>query len=289
MFNSDLEDVLTKEKIRSLLDREVEEGENDLELYAVSDAFVGMGLTAEDLAAIDTAQKPVAQPVSTIQKRLIEATEKATSHPPYPWQIHVACSIHKKKPVVLVTAGTGYWKTLRFVVNSFRPNTIVQIVSPLSYIEMEQAKTFTDRGGLLARVRDGRGATPAAAAQHARVCGDGGGKQEGAGKSRTCRFPKVRFGANVGPAAGMRRMRQEHCCGMADGAAAIENCGREGEAGVMPGANAENAAGAGDLGADETVNNVREDAAANVDVDEEEVEGQEEEVEGVIECNDNAV
>ncbi|KAG8753765.1 hypothetical protein FRC12_011421 [Ceratobasidium sp. 428] len=123
-----------------------------------------MGLTAEDLAAIDAAQKPLAQPASTLQKRLIEATEKATSQPPYPRQIHVACSIHKKKPVVLVTAGTGYWKTLRFVVNSFRPNMIVQIVSPLSYIEIEQAKTFTDRGGLLARVRDGRGATPAAAA-----------------------------------------------------------------------------------------------------------------------------
>ncbi|KAG8753764.1 hypothetical protein FRC12_011420 [Ceratobasidium sp. 428] len=60
---------------------------------------------------------------------------------------------------------------------------------------------------------------------------------------------------------------------MANGVAAIENCEREGEAGAMLRANAENAAGAGDLGADETVNNVGEDAAANVDVDEEEVEG----------------
>ncbi|KAG8769792.1 hypothetical protein FRC12_004734 [Ceratobasidium sp. 428] len=135
MFNGDLEGVLTEEKIRSLLDHEVEEGGNDLELDTVSDAFVDMGLTAEDLATIDAVQKPLAQLVSTLQKRVIEATEKATSHPPYPWQIHVACRIHKKKPLVI--AGTRYWKTLRFVVSSFQPNMIVRIVSPLSYIEVE--------------------------------------------------------------------------------------------------------------------------------------------------------
>ncbi|KAG8769791.1 hypothetical protein FRC12_004733 [Ceratobasidium sp. 428] len=79
--------------------------------------------------------------------------------------------------------------------------------------------------------------------------------------------------------------------GMDNSAAAIESCEREGEVGVIPGANAENAAGAGDLGTDETVDDVDEDAAANADADadEEEAEGQEVEVEGVIGSNDNAV
>ncbi|KAG8728621.1 hypothetical protein FRC12_021619 [Ceratobasidium sp. 428] len=58
-------------------------------------------------------------------------------------------------------------------------------------------------------------------------------------------------------------------------AAAIESHEREVKAGVSPGANAENAAGVGDLGADETVNDVDDDVAANADADtdEEEVEG----------------
>ncbi|KAG8791961.1 hypothetical protein FRC12_007652 [Ceratobasidium sp. 428] len=62
----------------------------------------------------------------------------------------------------------GCGKTLLFVMNCFlQPNMIVWIVSTLSYIEIEQAKVFTDRGGLSARARDDRGATLAAAAPHA--------------------------------------------------------------------------------------------------------------------------
>ncbi|KAG8791960.1 hypothetical protein FRC12_007651 [Ceratobasidium sp. 428] len=59
--------------------------------------------------------------------------------------------------------------------------------------------------------------------------------------------------------------------GVDNGAAAIENREREAEAGVAPGAYVENAGDAGDLGADEILDNVDKDVAANVadaDVDE---------------------
>ncbi|KAG8725003.1 hypothetical protein FRC12_024236 [Ceratobasidium sp. 428] len=84
-----------------------------------------------------------------------------------------------------------------------------------------------------------------------------------------------------------------------NGATANENREREAQAGVASEANVENATGAGDLGADETVGSVDDDVAANADVDvgegEDEGErggegeGQDGEIEGMIENNDNTV
>ncbi|KAG8772240.1 hypothetical protein FRC12_003190 [Ceratobasidium sp. 428] len=100
-----------------------------------------MYLTAENLTDIDTVQEPLVQ------------------------------------PVVLVITGTGYEKTLPLVVNCFLQSDVtVWIVSSLNCIEIEQARVFTDRGWLLARARDDRGATPATATQHARACGNSVGE-----------------------------------------------------------------------------------------------------------------
>jgi superfamily II DNA helicase RecQ len=105
-------------------------------------------LTPEEVAMLDatenedthTSQSPLAQ-------RFIEATEKATGFKPHQWQLDVACSIHEGKRDVLVLAGTGYGKTLPFVMNCFlRPEMVVWIVSPLNYIEIEQAKVFRGWG-----------------------------------------------------------------------------------------------------------------------------------------------
>ncbi|KAG8788912.1 hypothetical protein FRC12_014074 [Ceratobasidium sp. 428] len=79
--------------------------------------------------------------------------------------------------------------------------------------------------------------------------------------------------------------------GVDNGAAAIENRERKAEGGVAPGANADNAGGTGNLGADKIVDDVDKDVAANADtdVDERDGESQEDEGEGVIENNDDAV
>ncbi|KAG8773485.1 hypothetical protein FRC12_002513 [Ceratobasidium sp. 428] len=76
-----------------------------------------------------------------------------------------------------------------------------------------------------------------------------------------------------------------------NGAAAIKNREREAEAGVAPGANTENAGGAGNLGTRDIMGDVEKDVAPNADADvgERDGEGQEAEGEVVIENSDNAV
>ncbi|KAG9084457.1 hypothetical protein FRC06_004076 [Ceratobasidium sp. 370] len=144
MFNGNLEDVFTQEEIEDLLGQDVEEAGGGLPTgdgwEDVPDDFVEFEFMPEELAAIDAVDT---EPDVELRDRFIEATKKATGFEPRKWQVDVACMIHKGRRDLFVLAGTGYGKTLPFVMNCFLdPNMIVWIVSPLNYIEIEQAKVF---------------------------------------------------------------------------------------------------------------------------------------------------
>ncbi|KAG8681241.1 hypothetical protein FRC08_015767 [Ceratobasidium sp. 394] len=162
MFNGDLEDVLTQEEIEKMLGQDVEEaGGGSVSAYStisalyiglravqpaggdwgdVPDDFEDFEFTPEELAAIDAVDS---EPGIELRRRFVEATKEATGFEPRKWQVDVACMIHKGVRDVFVLAGTGYGKTLPFIMNCFLDSSmIVWIVSPLNYIEIEQANVF---------------------------------------------------------------------------------------------------------------------------------------------------
>ncbi|EUC53494.1 hypothetical protein RSOL_006310, partial [Rhizoctonia solani AG-3 Rhs1AP] len=109
-------------------------------------------LNEEDLARIDMAgnsdtstpalapssPEPIIGPM-TYANTLRDAAKKATGFYPRLWQIAVAWAVYYGTRDALVVAGTGYGKTLPFVLNLFLNSAIiVWIVSPLNYIEMDQ-------------------------------------------------------------------------------------------------------------------------------------------------------
>jgi bloom syndrome protein len=107
-----------------------------------------------DIGVINTASAPVLSSPSpptigplTYAEALRVATKRATGFYPHAWQIAVAWAVYHGTCDALVVAGTGYGKTLPFILNLFLDSAlIVWIVSPLNYIEMEQAKVFTNWG-----------------------------------------------------------------------------------------------------------------------------------------------
>ncbi|KAF8597052.1 P-loop containing nucleoside triphosphate hydrolase protein, partial [Ceratobasidium sp. AG-I] len=117
-----------------------------------------MDLTPGELALLDEPLEDRLIGPLTLEQSFVEATKAATGFVPHPWQVSAACALYSGKRDVLVLAGTGYGKTLPFVMNCFlRPDLIVWIVSPLNYIEMQQAKSFL-RWGLraIADVKNGK-------------------------------------------------------------------------------------------------------------------------------------
>ncbi|KAG8682390.1 hypothetical protein FRC08_014994 [Ceratobasidium sp. 394] len=82
-----------------------------------------------------------------LSRLLVAETEKRTMWPPDAWQVRVAVAILRRRDV-LVIAGTGFGKTITFVMALFvlRKKTVVWIISPLNYIENEQVKAFEDLG-----------------------------------------------------------------------------------------------------------------------------------------------
>ncbi|KAG8710150.1 hypothetical protein FRC09_000277 [Ceratobasidium sp. 395] len=119
----------------------------------LSDDLADLQLTAEDVAALDAAEEeaaPIFGPLPLAQA-MTKATEDATARKekitPRPWQLDVAMKLHERDRDVLVLAGTGSGKTLPFVMPCLlMPETIVWIVSPLNYIQNEQAKVFSEWG-----------------------------------------------------------------------------------------------------------------------------------------------
>ncbi|CAE6448573.1 unnamed protein product [Rhizoctonia solani] len=107
-----------------------------------------------DIGAINTTPAPVPSLPSppiigplTYTEALRVATKRATGFYPRAWQIALAWALYHGTCDALVVAGTGYGKTLPFILNLFLDSALlVWIVSPLNYIEMEQAKVFTNWG-----------------------------------------------------------------------------------------------------------------------------------------------
>lgn len=89
----------------------------------------------------------VLQSASTerLRELLIERTVHATGMSPHEFQVDTALALHQRKDVVLV-AGTGFGKTLSFVMPCFlsKWNTVV-ILSPLNALQEEQVSLLLIR------------------------------------------------------------------------------------------------------------------------------------------------
>jgi hypothetical protein len=78
--------------------------------------------------------------------RLASTTESVTGYKPHAWQLDCAVATHLGRDVCVI-AGTGFGKTLPFVMNCWMdPNLLVWIVSPLNALGNQQAKTFRNWG-----------------------------------------------------------------------------------------------------------------------------------------------
>jgi hypothetical protein len=120
------------------------------------DEYEDLILTEEDLLILDT---PLDRPLSRgdliygsdayaldYRQRLGASTMSVTTFEPRPWQLDCALAAHLGRDVCVI-AGTGYGKTLPFVMNCWlNPSLIVWIVSPLNSLGNQQAKTFQDWG-----------------------------------------------------------------------------------------------------------------------------------------------
>lgn len=112
----------------------------------MSDDIADAELTAEELALLDTdPDRPVFGPL-TVADSLRAATKRATGFEPRPFQLDTSLDLHHGFDVLLLS-GTGSGKTLSFVMNCMHiTDMIAWVVSPLNYIEMEQAKVFQKWG-----------------------------------------------------------------------------------------------------------------------------------------------
>ncbi|KAF8593813.1 P-loop containing nucleoside triphosphate hydrolase protein, partial [Ceratobasidium sp. AG-I] len=73
-------------------------------------------------------------------------TKSITGYDPHPWQLDCAVATHLGRDVCVI-AGTGFGKTLPFVMNcSLDPRLLVWIVSPLNALGNQQAWTFREWG-----------------------------------------------------------------------------------------------------------------------------------------------
>ncbi|KAG8720667.1 hypothetical protein FRC09_009185 [Ceratobasidium sp. 395] len=115
---------------------------------------VDVPAVAEDEIALDTAVDDPAQAVDplTLNLALARATEAATERrhkiTPSPWQLSVASELYLGRRDVLLLGGTReLGKTLSCVMPCFlRPKTIIWILTPASYVAMEEAESFGDWG-----------------------------------------------------------------------------------------------------------------------------------------------
>lgn len=74
----------------------------------------------------------------TFRNDITAATLQATKSTPYTWQLDVAEALYLGLDAVVV-AGTGYGKTLPFVLGHFvNPDAITIIISPLNALEYDQ-------------------------------------------------------------------------------------------------------------------------------------------------------
>ncbi|KDN41306.1 hypothetical protein RSAG8_07575, partial [Rhizoctonia solani AG-8 WAC10335] len=90
-----------------------------------------------DLSALDD---------EALGELLAKETLKHTRITPYPWQVRVAVAMIRQRDV-LCLAGTGFGKTLPFVMPLFLSvKCIAWIISPLNYIEEQQAESFKKWG-----------------------------------------------------------------------------------------------------------------------------------------------
>ncbi|KAG9081476.1 hypothetical protein FS749_007630, partial [Ceratobasidium sp. UAMH 11750] len=75
--------------------------------------------------------------------RLTEKVQGVTKFTPHDWQLEAALTIHLRWDVFIL-AGTGFGKTLPFIMNCLLdPTMIVWIVMPLNALANQQARTFT--------------------------------------------------------------------------------------------------------------------------------------------------
>ncbi|CUA67949.1 ATP-dependent DNA helicase Q5 [Rhizoctonia solani] len=87
-----------------------------------------------------------------LSELLVKETRSRTGITPYPWQVRVAVAMIRQRDV-LCLAGTGFGKTLPFIMPLFLSvKTIVWIVSPLNYIEEQQAESFKKWGAMAVAV-----------------------------------------------------------------------------------------------------------------------------------------
>ncbi|KAG9097411.1 hypothetical protein FS749_006365 [Ceratobasidium sp. UAMH 11750] len=78
------------------------------------------------------------------KRRLTEKVQGVTKFTPHDWQLEAALAIHLGRDVFIL-AGTGFGKTLPFIMNCLLdPTMIVWIVTPLNALANQQARTFTE-------------------------------------------------------------------------------------------------------------------------------------------------
>ncbi|KAG8725671.1 hypothetical protein FRC12_024139, partial [Ceratobasidium sp. 428] len=126
----------------SLSDDEYSEIEVTEELARVLDAPLDHALATPSLDNLNFGSKEYCDVYRTIlRQKTWENTEPKIV--PYPWQLDVALAIHLGRDVFLI-AGTGFGKTLPFVMNCWVNKTlIVWIISPLNALANQQVRTFT--------------------------------------------------------------------------------------------------------------------------------------------------
>ncbi|KAG8699035.1 hypothetical protein FRC08_005541 [Ceratobasidium sp. 394] len=89
-------------------------------------------------------------PDADLRRRLKEETHRSTGRTPFDWQLEMAVALCKGQDVLCLSP-TGSGKTLPFVMPCFvDPRTLVWIVSPLNYIEQQQARVFSEEWHLSA-------------------------------------------------------------------------------------------------------------------------------------------
>jgi hypothetical protein len=80
------------------------------------------------------------------KEKLVQKAQEIAGITPYDWQLEASLATHLGRDVFIL-AGTGFGKTLPFVMNCWLDKSlIVWIVSPLNALANQQAKTFASWG-----------------------------------------------------------------------------------------------------------------------------------------------
>ncbi|KAG8723916.1 hypothetical protein FRC11_002264, partial [Ceratobasidium sp. 423] len=155
MFYEGEEDILTAEQRDELIRQGFLPGQPYEQPDSLLSDYEENTFTADDLAQIDAIAdsdcNAPAQAPSTIIGPLTlvdtfrEETKARTGFYPHSWQVDIAVALYEGSRDVLLIAGTGYGKTLPLVMNNFLDKKLITwIASPLNYIEMEQARVFSE-------------------------------------------------------------------------------------------------------------------------------------------------